>query len=205
MKTAANSRRVLLYQALGGLLVIERRDDRLLGVLRQGPRRNGNGPHFIGGAYLVRRRANGDRQLVVPTVVASLELQDLLSSGIRPRQPHRVVKRVGPAAAVQGRLLRVRDNLGEGFAQRHLPRVRLREQHALGLHGVDHSAANSWLVISQARRAVGCVIVDILIVIDIPDSCAEGLFHEKGEGFVISSCALYARWRVSSRFFVQTA
>ena len=77
---------------------------------------------------LLCRRPDRECEFVVPAVVTSFELKDLLTSRISPGEPNGVIEGVRAAATVQCCLFGVRDDLGKGLAQGDLARVRLGEQ-----------------------------------------------------------------------------
>lgn len=84
--------------------------------------------------------------------------------------------------AMQSRLVRVGDDFREGLAQRDFARVGLSEENPFRLHRFDHGAADPRFVVPKARRTVGGVIVDVLVVIDVPYAAPKAFFMKSGKG-----------------------
>ncbi len=157
---------VLLERALGRGRVVERHRDHQVDELLRQPERLRHRRGVVARAGLVLRREHRHHQRVVVAVIRPLDLQDQLAAGERAHDARGVQRRLGPRVAEPP--VRQLEPLREqvGHEQRVLGRLReVRAQRDAFAHGLDDLRMR----VAHHHDAVAVVVVDVLVVVDVPD------------------------------------
>src|SRR5438128_12576836 len=121
------------------------------------------------------------------SVVAAIELDELVAASETARQPNARHRRFGPAVH-HSHFFDRRHPAADQF--RHLDFERIWDSKAQATLGsFAHSVDNYLGSMSQNRRAPTADIVDIFVPIDIPNFSATRTFDEKRFSSNVSKCA----------------
>src|SRR2546426_199616 len=157
---------------------------------------------------LLPGRRMAHEELVDPAVVVALELCNHRTLAVRPRQPDRVDRRLGPGHR-EAHLAVRSENPEEPLRVRRLEFVRCTEHRgAGGLEGVANGLHHPRVAMAQDERTEGQAVVDVLVAVEVPKAAALRLLHRDRVGIEVFHAGRDAAWqgatspvRISARRF----
>jgi len=151
--------RVFGHRRAERLGVVERHDDRILDCRLQHPR-----GLRVALAEAVRGRMDARVHVVVPAVIAALELEDRLVAGVRPRQPDGVIGRLAPRVAEVHPLHR-RHEIDEALRYLDLALGRPRAVEHPRVDGSLRRGVHRRVAVPEEYRAKGEMVVGELVAV----------------------------------------
>ena len=152
------------------LHIVERQHDRLAGEL-------GRHTGAIRLAKRQRARAGLDQQRVNVTMVTALELDYFVALGEATRQADRRHRRLG-AGVAHPHLLHRRHCVDDQLRHADLERIRDAKTRPM-LGGVLHRLDNHPRGVPQNRRPPSAHIIDVLVIVGVPNRGTAGAHGEK--------------------------